>query len=271
MWHLWREPGGKGKRRMGWWDRLFSTKRRAPEAAPPPVTLDIYMCLWNEARLLPFFLAHYGPACRRIVALDDGSDDGTLEILAAHPKVEIRHMPEERDSWVLASTRWWNEVWKESRDADWVGIVVTDEIVGPDLASSLARHKAAGHTVLRPRGYDMISRSPDPATVTHGVFEKIYSKPCLFRPDKITSISLDVGNHDARFEGDVVRCEPDDLVLRHYRYLGQEETWARYQALDAKRRAGDKARGLGIQYEMSRATFDAKFKRVLRKAKRVRP
>ena len=44
--------------------------------------LDLYFCLWNEARLLPFFLAHYGPACRRIVALDDGSDDGTLEILA---------------------------------------------------------------------------------------------------------------------------------------------------------------------------------------------
>ena len=27
--------------------------------------LDLYFCLWNEARLLPFFLAHYGPACRR--------------------------------------------------------------------------------------------------------------------------------------------------------------------------------------------------------------
>jgi glycosyltransferase involved in cell wall biosynthesis len=82
--------------------------------------LDLYFCLWNEARLLPFLLGHYGPTCRRIVALDDGSDDGTLEILAAHPKVEIRHIPEERDSWVIASTRWWNQVWQESRDADWV-------------------------------------------------------------------------------------------------------------------------------------------------------
>src|SRR5207344_1604949 len=54
-------------------------------------------------------------------------------------------------------------------------------------------------------------------------------------------------------------CEPDDLVLRHYRYLGREETWARYEALDAKRRPGDKARQLGYQYEMPRAQFDEKF------------
>lgn len=184
------------------------------------IILDLYTCLWNEARLLPFFLAHYGPACRRIVALDDGSDDGTLEILAAHPKVEIRHMPEERDSWVLASTRWWNQVWQESRDADWVGIVVTDEIVGPDLPSSLARHKAAGHTVLKPRGFDMVSEACDPAAATRGVFNQLFSKPCLFRPDKITGVHLEPGNHVGRFEGEVVLCEPDDLVFRHYHHRG---------------------------------------------------
>ena len=235
------------------------------------IILDLYTCLWNEARLLPFFLAHYGPACRRIVTLDDGSDDGTLEILAAHPKVEIRHMPEERDSWVLASTRWWNRVWQESRDADWVGIVVTDEIVGPDLPTSLARHKAAGHTVLKPRGFDMVSEACDPAAATRGVFNELFSKPCLFRPDKITGVHLAPGNHVGRFEGEVVLCEPDDLVFRHYRYLGREETWARYQALDAKRRAGDKARRFGFQYEMSRAEFDEIFDRKLGTATTVVP
>jgi glycosyltransferase involved in cell wall biosynthesis len=233
--------------------------------------LDLYFCLWNEARLLPFFLAHYGPACRRIVALDDGSDDGTLEILAAHPKVEIRHMPEERDSWVIASTLWWNQVWQESRDADWVGIVVTDEIVGPDLPASLARHKAAGHTVLKPRGFDMVSETVDPASATRGVFNQWFSKPCLFRPHKITTVNLEYGNHDAHFEGEVTVCEPADLVLRHYRYLGREETWARYQALNAKRRPGDKARQLGFHYEMPRAQFDEKFDLVLSTATPVSP
>ena len=233
--------------------------------------LDVYFCLWNEARLLPFFLAHYGPACRRIVALDDGSDDGTLEILAAHAKVEIRHMPEERDSWVAASTRWWNQVWQESRDADWVGIVVTDEIVGPDLPAALARHKAAGHTVLKPRGFDMIAETADAAAAVRGVSSRWSSKPCLFRPDKITALTLEYGNHDARFEGEVVLCEPDDLVLRHYRFLGREETWARFKALDAKRRPGDKAQGLGVHYEVARAEFDEKFDRILRTATPVRP
>ena len=233
--------------------------------------LDVYTYLWNEATLLPFFLAHYGPACRRIVALDDGSDDGTLEILAAHPNVEVRPMPEERDSWVLATTRWQNEVWKESRDADWVGIVNIDEIVGPDLKAALARHKAAGATVLKPRGFDMVAETLDPVAATRGVFNKKYSKPCLFRPDKITEVELSTGNHRGRFEGEVVSCEPDDLVFRHYRFLGREETWERYQALDAKRRAGDKARGFGFQYGSSRAEFDATFDRVLRTATTVTP
>jgi glycosyltransferase involved in cell wall biosynthesis len=233
--------------------------------------LDIYTCLWNEARLLPFFLAHYGPVCRRIVALDDGSDDGTVEILAAHPKVETRRMPEERHSWVLASTRWWNEVWKESRDADWVGIVVTDEIVGPDLATSLAAHQAAGHTVLKPRGFDMVAESFNPVEATRGVYNAIYSKPCLFRPDRITGIALSVGNHDCAFEGEVVLCEPDDLAFRHYRYLGREETWERYQQLEAKRRPGDRANKWGGQYEMSREEFDRKFDDMLTAATPVHP
>lgn len=237
----------------------------------PQVSLDLYVCLWNEVHLLPFFLAHYGPHCRRIVALDDGSDDGSLEILAAHPKVEVRPMPVERDSWVLATTRWWNEVWKESRDADWVGIVVPDEIIGPNLSAALARHQAAGHTVLQPRGFDMVSESPDPATATRGVFNSLYSKPCLFQPRRITSVTLSPGNHSGTFEGDVVLCEPDDLVFRHYRYLGREETWARYQRLEAKRRPGDKSRTFGLQYEMSRLEFDRTFTRAETEATEVHP
>jgi hypothetical protein len=233
--------------------------------------LDLYTCLWNEAKLLPFFLAHYGPVCRRIVALDDGSDDGTLDILAAHPKVEVRRMRVERDSWVLASTGWWNEAWKESKDADWVGMVATDEIVTGDLTAALARHKAAGVTVLRPRGFDMVSEQCDPAAATRGVFSKLYCKPCLFRPDRIKKVTLSEGNHEGQFKGEVVFSEPDDLVLRHYRYLGREETWARYQALDAKRRGGDKVRGFGVQYSLSRAEFNAMFDRLLERATTVIP
>jgi hypothetical protein len=233
--------------------------------------LDVYTCIWNEATFVPFFLAHYGPVCRRIVALDDGSDDGTFEILAAHPKVEVRPMPEERRSWVLASTRWWNQVWTESPDADWVLFVAPDEIVGPDLGAALIRHKAAGTTVLKPRGFDMVSETTDAASANRGVFNPLYSKPCLFRPDKITGVDMSPGNHDATFAGEVVLREPDDFVFRHYRYLGREQTWARYQALDAKRRAGDRARSFGVQYEMSRQEFDRTFDRMLKSAEPVFP
>lgn len=228
--------------------------------------LDLYTVLWNEAKLLPFFLDHYAPHCRRIIAMDDGSTDGTLDILAAHPAVEIRRMPRERDSWVLACARWKNEAWKESRDADWVVHLTVDEIVGPDLTAALERHKAAGATVLKPRGFDMVSESDDPVAAKLGVFNPLYSKPCLFRPDRITGLSLAPGSHDAAFDGEVVLVEPDDLILRHYRYLGREQTWARFKELDAKRRSGDKERQFGAQYAAERAQFDAMFDEALARA-----
>src|SRR5262245_44082755 len=40
----------------------------------------------NEARFLPGWLENVAPAVDGIVALDDGSEDATAELLAAHPK-----------------------------------------------------------------------------------------------------------------------------------------------------------------------------------------
>jgi hypothetical protein len=53
------------------------------------MNVDIYVCLWNEAHLLPFFLDHYGPACRRIVALDDGSDEWRREEFNFRPSLGL--------------------------------------------------------------------------------------------------------------------------------------------------------------------------------------
>jgi hypothetical protein len=112
----------------------------------------------------------------------------------------------------------------------------------------------------------MVSEEADPATAERGVFNPLYCKPCLFRPDRITAVDVAPGSHDATFTGEVVVAEPDDLILRHYRYLGREHTWSRFKELDAKRRAGDKARGFGAQYALDREQFDQMFDRALTEA-----
>ena len=40
--------------------------------------------------MLPFFFRHYDPIVDRYIVYDDGSTDRTLEMLAAHPRVEVR-------------------------------------------------------------------------------------------------------------------------------------------------------------------------------------
>ncbi|WBQ19334.1 glycosyltransferase family 2 protein [Sphingobium yanoikuyae] len=61
---------------------------RAMPAAPPSVT--VFCQLRNEAPLIQAFMRHYrGLGVERFTMVDNGSDDGTLEFLAAQPDVEL--------------------------------------------------------------------------------------------------------------------------------------------------------------------------------------
>ena len=53
-------------------------------------TIHLYTNSWNEMRMLGFFFRHYDPFVDRYVFFDDNSDDGTLDVLRAHPRVVIR-------------------------------------------------------------------------------------------------------------------------------------------------------------------------------------
>jgi Glycosyl transferase family 2 len=44
----------------------------------------------EHAKILPFFFGHYDPLVDAYTVFDDGSTDGSLEILRANPKVEVR-------------------------------------------------------------------------------------------------------------------------------------------------------------------------------------
>lgn len=52
--------------------------------------VHLYSICWNEAHMLEFFFRHFDPVVSRYVFYDDGSSDGTLEILGRHPRTEIR-------------------------------------------------------------------------------------------------------------------------------------------------------------------------------------
>src|SRR5258706_15238182 len=92
--------------------------------------INLYTITWNEQRLLPFFLDHYGPWIDRFIVFDDRSDDGTTELLARHPKVDLRPFPPKGESFVRAALGIWENAWKESRGrADWGVITNINEFV----------------------------------------------------------------------------------------------------------------------------------------------
>ena len=49
--------------------------------------VHLYAQCWNDEWILPFFFRHYDGLVERYVIYDDGSTDGTLALLRAHPKV----------------------------------------------------------------------------------------------------------------------------------------------------------------------------------------
>ncbi len=69
-------------------------------AAERLVRLLAVVAVRDEMRYLPGFLANVAPHVDGIVALDDGSGDGSGELLAAHPKVlEVLRNPPRRPVW----------------------------------------------------------------------------------------------------------------------------------------------------------------------------
>src|SRR5262249_10439835 len=127
--------------------------------------IHLYATCWNDARQLGWFFRHYDPIVERYVIFDDGSTDGSAELLTRHPKVETRRfLRRHNDSFVLSELELFNNCWKESRGwngqapADWVIVCSLDEhLVHADLRSYLTQCSEAGVTVIPSLGFQMFT------------------------------------------------------------------------------------------------------------------
>lgn len=85
----------------GW---LLNRALAMPSAGAPDVTrrvrLIALLAVRNEMSHLPGFLANVSPHIDGIMALDDGSTDGSGDLLRSHPKVlEVLCVPVDRPTW----------------------------------------------------------------------------------------------------------------------------------------------------------------------------
>ena len=224
--------------------------------------VDLYALCWNDADMLPFFFRHYDPLVSRYFIFDDHSSDGSLDLMRAHPNVEVESfVRSDPDSFTLSELSMSNECWKRSRgSADWVIVIDIDEhLFHPDLTEVLMRYKTLGITIVPALGYQMISEKfprPDARLCeAHpcGAPWNIYSKVALFDPSAITEINYDAGRHHASPMGRVIAPANDELLLLHYKFLGLTRTHARHQQQRGGLRSKDLESGWGYQYCWSEA------------------
>jgi len=221
--------------------------------------IHLYTICWNEADRLGFFFRHYDPFVDRYLIYDNGSTDGSLEILRAHPKVELRHFERTHpESFVLSHQQFQNEAWKESRDeADWVIVTAIDEhleVTGGDNRRYLRSAMTAGVTLIPAIGLQMISDDEPKeserlaSTRTSGAPWDLMSKLSVFSPNRIVETNFAVGRHAASPVGDLRLPSCDELMLLHYKYLGFARTLARQAALGNELGPADAAKFFVTQY-----------------------
>jgi hypothetical protein len=189
------------------------------------VIVHVYAVCWNERKMLPYFLKHYGKIAEKIFLYDNMSDDGTYELALQHPKVEITRFDtfgKFREDLQIDLRSY---EWKKSRGkADWVIVCDVDEFIyHPYLLCHLRSCKKKGITILNVKGYQMISdRFP---TTSGQIYEEVkmgypfpdMSKKIVFDPNAIWDILYSPGSHWIESVKGRVSWDPDPNVkLLHY-------------------------------------------------------
>ncbi len=229
--------------------------------------IHIHATCWNEIDMLPFFFRQYDPIVSRYFIYDDGSDDGSLQLLLAHPKVTVMPFELGGDSIIESAFARVNSLWWPSRNqADWVLVCNVDEFFWhKDLPGYLQDCTTNGTTFLQAEGYQMISETFPPSGMDltqfarSGARFKNMDKPAFFNPNEITDSGFGIARHSCMPVGNVVRPEKDEILLLHYKHLGVDYVFKRHEELRQRLRAGDRARNFGHHYspETTRQRHDS--------------
>lgn len=255
----------------------LGTSRRYTAYGFLVMSIDLYAACWNEERIIPFFLRHYEPLVDRIIVYDDQSTDGSVELLRASPKVEVRPLQRGAESYLDAHMALFETCWQESRGrADWVCFVDLDEFLfQPDWHAYLEAQKRAGVTVIQALGFDMISEAFPPAdadlasSITLGRRDLHWDKTGLFDPDAIEEMNHSVGRHRSAPAGRIVMPVQYSMQLRHYKNLGLEYVLARTHALATRLTGEDLTRGWSAHYLRDDDSIRAEFQEHLSQAGHV--
>jgi hypothetical protein len=220
-------------------------------------------------RYLPGFLRNVAPQVDGIIALDDGSADGTHELLARHDAViELLRNPHDRPTWDEVGNHRALVAAALQHRADWVVCVDADERLECEFRTRAERVIARGK-LLKLSAYAVRLRElwDDPGQFRiDGIWgRKMIARLFRARADhEFDSAALHSSKApvQGRFRGRFPRA---DLTIYHLGMLRQEDREARrrrYELLDPERRWQrigyeylTDARGLALERVTARRAF----------------
>lgn len=242
------------------------------------MTITLYTFLYNEEKILPYFLKHYSQYVNKIIVYDNNSTDSSIQILNdwKECEIEIREYQtnNQYDEQSLLDLK--NNCWKEC-ESDYVIVCDVDELLyHPDLIGFIKKQTCVDY--YTPTGYHMLSdKIPTDYTkqiydiIKDGVADYQYNKNILFKRKNIIETNYKPGAHASFFKGNtnLINASPEELKLLHYKWLSPEYVADKHLHYAERTSEHSKIRGWGIHYLVSRENILNDYKELKNKSIKV--
>lgn len=190
--------------------------------------ITILTQLFNEERMITYFLKHYEPWVDRIVFIDGNSTDGTLDLIRACKKGVLRvrdtnGLVDDEDRMYVRNT-YWHEF---EDDTDVFIFVDPDEFVYHpcrNVRGVLSECQRRSIGLIQCHGYRMIGTETPPLwsdltkIIRMGIRDTDYEKPCVWWMG--VNPIFTYGGHYAANKPTIITTA--SLMLLHYKHLSQE-------------------------------------------------
>ena len=225
------------------------------------MNITLYTFLYNEEKILPYFLKHYSQYVNKIIVYNNESTDSSIEILNdwKECEIEIREFNTDNhyDEQTLLNLK--NSCWKDC-DSDYVIVCDMDELLyHPNLIEFIEKQRYTDYFTTT--GYHMIG-DEIPTDYTKQIYEIIqngtpdnqYNKNVLFRRKNITETNYAPGAHSSSFKGTerLINCSVEELKLLHYKWLSPEYVADKHIHYGQRRSQHSINNGWGSHYGLTR-------------------